>query len=127
MVSSFELPFPPSMNTMWRNFRGRTVLSKAGRAFREEVQNIVVDKNIPKFGDSKLKITMILRPRDKRKTDIDNRIKAVLDALEHSGVFDDDFQVDHLEMIRGEPLKGGLLHVVIEEISNPHQTEGEHP
>jgi crossover junction endodeoxyribonuclease RusA len=115
------------MNTMWRNFRGRTVLSKAGRVFREEVQNIVVDKNIPKFGDSKLKITMILRPRDKRKTDIDNRIKAVLDALEHSGVFDDDFQVDHLEMIRGEPLKGGLLHVVIEEISNPHQTEGEHP
>jgi hypothetical protein len=62
------------MNTMWRNFRGRTVLSKAGRVFREEVQNIVVDKNIPKFGDSKLKITMILRPRDKRKTDIDNRI-----------------------------------------------------
>jgi crossover junction endodeoxyribonuclease RusA len=115
------------MNTMWRNFRGRTVLSKAGRVFREEVQNIVVDKNIPKFGDSKLKITMILRPRDKRKTDIDNRIKAVLDALEQAGVFDDDFQVDHLEMIRGEPLKGGLLHVVIEEISNPHQTEGEHP
>ena len=70
---------------------------------------------------------MILRPRDKRKMDIDNRIKATLDALEHAGVFDDDFQVDHLEMIRGEPIKGGLLHVVIEEIPNPHQTEGERP
>ena len=113
------------MNTMWRNFRGRTVLSKAGRAFREEVQNIVIDKNIPAFGDKKLKVMMILRPRDKRKTDIDNRIKAVLDALEHAGVFNDDFQVDHLEMIRGEPLKGGLLHVVIEELPDPRQTEGE--
>ena len=127
MRASIDLPFPPSMTTMWRNFRGRTVLSKAGRAFREDVQNIIIDNNIPKFGDSKLRITMILRPRDKRKTDIDNRIKAVLDALEHAGVFNDDFQVDHLEMIRGEPLKGGLLHVVIEELPDPHQTEGERP
>ena len=127
MHVSFSVPYPPSMNTMWRNFRGRTVLSKAGRIFREQVNFLVIDKNIPKFGDKKLKVTMILRPRDKRKTDIDNRIKAVLDALEHAGVFDDDFQVDHLEMIRGEPIKGGLLHVVIEEIQNPHQTEGERP
>ena len=101
------------------------MLSKAGRVFREEVQTIVIDKNIPKFGDKKLKITMILRPRDKRKVDIDNRIKAVLDSLEDAGVFDDDFQVDHLEMIRGEPLKGGLIRVLIEELPDPRQTEGE--
>ena len=120
-----ELPFPPSMNTYWRNFRGRTVLSKAGRQFKEDVQNYIIENNIPKFGDKKLKITMILRPRDKRKVDIDNRIKAVLDSLEDAGVFDDDFQVDHLEMIRGEPLKGGLIRVLIEELPDPRQTEGE--
>jgi crossover junction endodeoxyribonuclease RusA len=113
------------MNTMWRNFRGHTVMSKAGRDFRENVIQFVIDNNIPKFGDKKLKITLILRPRDKRKIDIDNRIKAVLDALEHAGVFDDDFQVDHIEMIRGEPIKNGLLHVFIEEIKNPRQPEGE--
>ena len=93
--------------------------------FRESVIQFVIDNNIPKFGDRKLKITLILRPRDKRKIDIDNRIKAVLDALEHAGVFDDDFHVDHIEMIRGEPIKSGLLHVVIEEIENPHQLDGE--
>ena len=127
MQTSFALPFPPSMNTMWRNFRGHTVMSKAGREFRESVIQYVIDNNIPKFGDRKLKITLILRPRDKRKIDIDNRIKAVLDALEHAGVFDDDFQVDHIEMIRGEPLKGGLLHVCIEEIENPRQPDDERP
>ena len=127
MHSCFQLPFPPSMNTYWRNFRGRTVISKAGRQFREDVIQYVIDNNIPKFGDKKLKITLILRPRDKRKIDIDNRIKAVLDALEHAGVFDDDFQVDHIEMIRGEPLKGGLLHVCIEEIENPRQPGDERP
>ena len=125
MIASFSLPYPPSMNTMWRNFRGHTVMSKAGREFRENVIQYVIDNNIPKFGDRKLKITLILRPRDKRKIDIDNRIKAVLDALEHAGVFDDDFQVDHIEMIRGEPIKNGLLHVCIEEIKNPRQPDGE--
>ena len=125
MHASFSLPFPPSMNTYWRNFRGRTVMSKAGRAFREQVIQYVIDNNIPKFGESKVKITLILRPRDKRKIDIDNRIKAVLDALEHAGVFDDDFHVDHIHMIRGAPIKGGLLHVTIEEIDNPRQPEGE--
>ena len=120
-----ELPFPPSMNTYWRNFRGRTVLSKNGRQFKLDVQNYIIEKNIPKFGDKKLKITMILRPRDKRKIDIDNRIKAVLDSLQDAGVFDDDFQVDHIEMIRGEQIKGGLIRVLIEELQDPRQTEGE--
>ena len=124
MQTSFSLPFPPSMNTYWRNFRGRTIISKQGREFREAVIQFVIDNNIPKFGDKKLKLTLILRPRDKRKIDIDNRIKAVLDALEHAGVFDNDFQVDHIEMIRGTQISGGLLHVVIEEIT-PHQPEGE--
>lgn len=127
MHTSFCLPFPPSMNTYWRNFRGRTIISKQGREFRENVIQFVIDNNIPKFGDKKLKLTMILRPRDKRKIDIDNRIKAVLDALEHAGVMDDDFQVDHIEMIRGEQIKGGLLHVVIEEIENPRQPDDERP
>ena len=120
-----ELPFPPSMNTYWRNFRGRTVLSKAGRQFKTDVQEYIINNNIPKFGDKKLKVTMILRPRDKRKVDIDNRIKAVLDSLEEAGVFDDDFQIDHIEMIRGEPIKGGLIRVLIEEIPNSHQANGE--
>lgn len=68
---------------------------------------------------------MILRPRDKRKIDIDNRIKAVLDSLQDAGVFDDDFQVDHIEMIRGEQIKGGLIRVLIEELTDPRYLEGE--
>ena len=120
-----ELPFPPSLNTYWRSWRGRTVLSKNGRQFKTDVQDYIIEKNIPKFGTRKLKITMILRPRDKRKIDIDNRIKAVLDSLQDAGVFDDDFQVDHIEMIRGEQIKGGLIRVLIEELPDPRQTEGE--
>jgi Holliday junction resolvase RusA-like endonuclease len=32
-----QLPFPPSVNQYWRNFRGRTIISKAGRDYRAEV------------------------------------------------------------------------------------------
>jgi crossover junction endodeoxyribonuclease RusA len=95
------------------------VLSKKGREYKALVQQYVVENNVPKLGDSKLKIMMVLMPRDKRRLDIDNRIKAVFDALEEAGVFNDDFQVDHLEMIRGDIIKGGKIIVVIEEIETP--------
>jgi crossover junction endodeoxyribonuclease RusA len=126
MHITLNLPIPPSVNTYYRNFRGIMVLSKAGRQFKAAVQDYVVEHNIPKFGASKVKLTMVLRPRDKRKIDIDNRIKAVLDSLEDAGVFDNDWQVDHIEMIRGTPIKNGAIHVLIEAIEDrtPPSSEG---
>ena len=115
------LPFPPSMNTYWRNFRGRTVLSKAGREYKVKVAEYVSENNIPKYGEKKLKITMILQPKDKRKIDIDNRIKCVLDSLQEAGVFDDDFHVDELHVMRGEQVKGGRLLLTIEIIEDKHE------
>ena len=112
------LPFPPSLNTYWRNFRGRMVLSEKGRAYKQAIAEYVSENNIPKYGEQKLKITMILQPRDKRKIDIDNRIKCVLDSLQDAGVFDDDFHVDELHVMRGEQVKGGKLLLTIEVIDN---------
>jgi len=117
------LPFPPSMNTYWRNFRGRTIISPQGRAFKAAVADYVVEYRVPKLGDQKLRISMVLFPRDKRKIDIDNRIKSVLDALQNAGVFDDDFQVDELSIVRGKPIKGGAIRVLIEEISSSSSDE----
>ena len=112
------LPFPPSVNTYWRNFRGRMVLSEKGRAYKQAIAEYVSENNVPKYGEQKLKITMILQPRDKRKIDIDNRIKCVLDSLQDAGVFDDDFHVDELHVMRGEQVKGGKLLLTIEVIDN---------
>lgn len=65
-----------------------------------------------------MKLTLVLRPRNKRACDIDNYIKATLDALENAGIYGNDFQVDHLEMIRGEPIKDGLIHIIIETLDS---------
>lgn len=122
-----SLPFPPSMNTYWRTFRGMTVLSKQGREFKAAVSDYVVEYRVPKLGDSKLRVSMVLFPRDKRKIDIDNRIKAVLDALQDAGVFNDDFQVDELSIVRGKTIKGGAIRVLIEQIETSDSSESSPP
>ncbi|MGV2434608.1 MAG UNVERIFIED_CONTAM: hypothetical protein LVT10_06740 [Anaerolineae bacterium] len=40
LMASFTLPFPPSMNTYWRNFRGRTIISKNGREFQRSSHSV---------------------------------------------------------------------------------------
>lgn len=111
-----ELPFPPSVNTYYRRSRFATYLSDQGHKFKADVADYLVENEIPKFGDAKLRVRMILRPRTKAKIDLDNRIKAVLDALQDAGLFNDDFQVDHLEIIRGDAIKGGKMIVTVEAI-----------
>ena len=115
-MTIIKLPYPPSMNTYWRNFRGNTVLSKAGREFKQAVWACVMEQKIPKFGNKRLEVTMWLYPRSKVVTDLDNRLKAVLDGLEEAGVYDNDGQIDILMIQRGAIRKGGGIDVMIEVI-----------
>jgi crossover junction endodeoxyribonuclease RusA len=91
-------------------------LSARGREYRKTALWEIKAQRVPNFGTYRLKVSMILRPRDKRKCDLDNYCKAVLDALQKAGVYEDDWQIDHLEMIRGEPIKDGSIAITIESI-----------
>lgn len=113
MPITLELPLPPSMNTYWRNFRGRTVLSKGGRAYKLLVQEYVATHNLPKFGDARLAASITIFPRDKRAIDLDNRLKALFDSLQDAGVFDDDSQFDRIYICRGMIKKGGGCTITI--------------
>jgi crossover junction endodeoxyribonuclease RusA len=96
-------------------------ISKAGREFKLQVQDYVIDNAVPKMGQKRLQMQVTLFPRDRRKQDIDNRIKALWDALTDAGVFDDDEQIDILIVQRGEIRKGGGCLVMIDEINEPRQ------
>ena len=109
-----NLPLPPSVNSYRTIFRGRMGISKAGREFKAKVSDYVVEYRVPKLGDARLEMKVILYPRDRRKQDIDNRIKALWDALTDAGVFDDDEQIDILHIERGEIKKGGGCMVFLE-------------
>lgn len=109
-----NLPLPPSVNSYRTIFRGRMGISKAGREFKAQVSDYVVEYRVPKLGKARLEMKVIIHPRDRRKQDIDNRIKALWDALGDAGVFDDDEQIDVLVIERGEIKKGGGVLVLID-------------
>jgi Holliday junction resolvase RusA-like endonuclease len=78
----------------------------------------VIVHNVPKLGSARLEMQVTLYPKDRRKQDIDNRIKALWDALASAGVFNNDEQIDVLMVQRGEIRKGGGCLVMIEELEN---------
>lgn len=120
MAVVLDLPWPPSLNAMWRHVvipsrggKGRscTLLSKQGREYRERVVKQYAG------GESltgRLKVTLELYPPTRRRTDVDNYAKGILDALTHAGVWGDDSQVDDLRIIRRDVLRGGRCTVTIE-------------
>lgn len=111
------LPYPPSVNTYWRANGKRRFISKAGVEFKTSVQEYVISNSIPKLGDARLRMDIVIRPRSRRIFDIDNLLKAILDSLMNAGVYDDDSQVDDLHITRGDPCPNGACIVVIEEIN----------
>jgi crossover junction endodeoxyribonuclease RusA len=113
MLATLQLPLPPSVNTYWRNFRGRTILSQGGRDYKLAVQEYVTVNKTPSFGSDRLQAIITIFPRDKRSIDLDNRLKALFDALQNAGVFDDDSQFDLIQIGRGVIKKGGGCTIVI--------------
>ena len=89
---TIDLPlWPPSNNVYYRNVNGRTILSKRGRIFLEDGVRYItplMNRQIPFAG--RLGVNIKLYPPCKRKRDVDNFLKAVLDLMTKAGVWQDD-------------------------------------
>jgi len=113
------LPFPPTINSYYQvvgRTRGVKRISKAGLAFRNSVAMDVHEQlGAPPFLTYPLSLTCILYPPDKRTRDLDNYMKALLDALTCAKVWEDDSLIDQHHIYRGIPMHGGLVHVRIDE------------
>jgi len=118
-----RLPYPPSVNTYWRHptrgpLAGRHLISAQGREYRAEVCRLVAagqaaDACWLTF-TGPLDVRVILTPPDRRRRDIDNSSKALLDSLTHAGVWGDDSQIKRLLLDMHDPDPGnGRAEVTI--------------
>ena len=114
MVSGLDLPYPPSVNHYFNYYQGRPVLSKDARTYRHKVRRIAIEQGIkPLMGPIAVRIE--IHPPDDRRRDCDNVQKAVLDALQHAGVFWDDSQVVWLLSTKHLSKANGQIKVQIDD------------
>jgi crossover junction endodeoxyribonuclease RusA len=110
-----RLPYPPTINHYYGTDKrtGHKYLTDSARRFRDQVALLV--NRSEGFGRSRVAILIdVHQPR--RSGDIDNRIKPLLDALEHAGAFHNDRQVDDLRIRRSHNIQGGAVDVQIWEM-----------
>ena len=112
---ALNLPFPPSLNHHWRILTPqRLVTSPASREYFRQVAQLVLlcrQASLPLAGS--LELHLDVYPPDRRRRDLDNLGKAVLDALQHAGVYHDDSQIDDLRYVRHAPSVPGYVVATI--------------
>lgn len=111
-----ELPYPPSINHYYVNAgknKKRVKSRKVQDYFDAAVWGIKQQK-VATFGDSPVRVTVGIQPPDRRRRDMGNLDKAIMDVMEEAGVYDDDFQASDVRYIRLEPVNQGIVHVKIE-------------
>lgn len=104
------IPYPPSVNRIYFNrmrkdtkgnrVKGRGLTTEA-REYKDHVSNLIgyLGYNC-RFGDSPIKVTILDKPRNGQR-DSHNGIKIVFDAIEQSGLIDNDKQIIAYEVIPG--------------------------
>jgi crossover junction endodeoxyribonuclease RusA len=109
------LPWPPTVNTYWRNFNGRTIISAKGREYRKAVADQVLIQRAAKHIDYAMKVTIAAYRPDRRRRDLDNLLKALLDGMANAGVMQDDAVIADLRIYWADEI-GGMVKVTIEGI-----------
>lgn len=109
------LPFPPSVNTYWRNTRKGVLISAYGRCFRSNALASVMEqlKCRPSPITVNVEVSVLLFPPDKRQRDLDNYLKALFDSLTYAGVWGDDKQIKRVTVEWGVQVKIGKVDITI--------------
>lgn len=94
-----ELPYPPTANTYWRIFRGRAVKSAEARAYQQRARLMALTAGCRPLDGPVVVTVHVYRPR--RRGDLDNVLKVLLDSL--NGIaWRDDGQVVELHASRAD-------------------------
>ena len=112
-LSRYTLLYPPSLNSNWRVYNGRILISKKYRAWQKQALKALMIQGLsdPLMGAVAVELAVI--PPDNRKRDIDNVSKPILDILTRAAVWVDDSQVNKLTITRKPMRIGGAVEITI--------------
>lgn len=92
---------PPTVNHMYRTGNRNRFKTLEVREYQQYVVNRLRNEwQGRKAMDGRIEIRLVFTTNNKRRWDIDNRVKALQDCLSMAGVIRDDSQVDALHVER---------------------------
>lgn len=126
MNMPLNLSWPPSVNHYWRHVLMKKkngeayvkdLISAEGRKYKRTIgQEVLAQyRGDVRTLEGRIRMAVVLYAPDRRRYDIDNRLKALLDALVDAHVMRDDDQVDEITIKRGPAVSGGMVRVWIQE------------
>lgn len=119
------LPWPPSINHAKGIHNNKPYPTDELKKFKAEIFVVVREQHKgPGLGKSRLEVHIQAFAPDRRRRDLDNIQKVLLDALQAAGLFDDDEQIDYLSILRGPRFSGGMVQVQIAEKLNSKKHKG---
>jgi len=114
-AQEFELPWPPSVNHYYRHVGPRVLISRDGRRYREAIVAMFRNECVVTYA-CPVEITIELYPPDKRRRDVDNSLKCLLDSLTHAGLYGDDSQIRKLTVTKHYPMPPvGMAQIKVKE------------
>lgn len=120
-MTTLTLPFPPTLNNLYRNAPGKgRVKSASYKQWLTEAAWLVRQQR-PRPVVGSYRLTIVVDRPDRRARDIDNLTKATSDLLKASGVIEDDSKAQSVTIAWAwsDPLPGGKLTAHIEPANAP--------
>ncbi len=114
-----NLPYPPTVNHYYTVVRGRKILSARGRSYKAECGWLMAGQKVARLKYEYFRVRIYVWVPDRRKRDLDNILKPMLDALTEYGAITDDSAVVSLWTDRIGRTAGGRIEINITKGKEP--------